>query len=63
MQVLNPFALVTEVRKIYSGPVVLAGSITMGLILAAQVWEQTSCILVQYLYALQSALLQRIIKI
>ena len=35
---LNPFALVTEVRKIYSGPVVLAGSITNGSqILAAQV--------------------------
>ena len=35
---LNPFALVTEVRKMYSGPVVLAGSITNGSqILAAQV--------------------------
>ncbi|MDA9719507.1 nitronate monooxygenase family protein [Betaproteobacteria bacterium] len=35
---LNPFALVTEVRKIYSGPLVLAGSITNGSqILAAQV--------------------------
>ena len=35
---INPFALVTEVRKIYSGPIVLAGSITNGSqILAAQV--------------------------
>ena len=60
---LNPFALVTEVRKMYSGPVVLAGSITNGLkFLLPRLWEQTSYIWVQNLYALQSVLLQRIIK-
>ncbi len=35
---LNPFALLSEVKKIYSGPIVLAGSITRGeQILAAKV--------------------------
>lgn len=35
---INPFALVTEVKKIYDGPLVLAGSITNGRqILAAEI--------------------------